>query len=168
MVVDPFVATTESETAEFRKGGFEVRVEPRDLCTYNARRPADFQVVSYSPGQDLYVDVSVVSCFTSPTENGIGAAATAREMDKTASYKPDLDRIAGAVFHPFVIETMGGRSPVADNLIGMIAAAQGYQSGKPTKECRRVIEKGLTALFWQEMTRIWSANLDKVSFDVTF
>ena len=98
----------------------------------------------------------------------MGAAATAREMDNTALYKQDLDRIAGAVFLPFVNKMMGGRSPVADNLIGMIAAAQGYQSGKPTKECRRSIEKGLTALFWQEMTLIWSTNLYKVVFDVTF
>jgi hypothetical protein len=94
--------------------------------TYNARRPADFQVVSYAPDQDLFVDVSVVSCFSASSENGMGAAATAREMDKRAYYQPDFDHIERADFHPFVIETMGGRSPVAYNLIGMIAAAQAY------------------------------------------
>jgi hypothetical protein len=154
--------------SEFRKGSFEVRVEPGDLCTYNGRRPADFQVFSYAPDQDLYVDVSVVSSLAGAIAiKGMGAAALARESDKRAYYQQDLDRYQRAVFHPFVIETLGGRSLEADNLLGINAAAQGFQSGKPTKDCRRLLEKGLTALFWQEMTRMWSHNLETVVFDVS-
>lgn len=143
--------------AEFRKAGFQVQVEPRDLCTYNARRPADVQVMSISPGQDLLIDVSIASPFTNAhvSETSVGQAAELREREKRNTYAQELEGIHGALFTPFVIESMGGRGPITDRLLRQIACSQAYLSGQSVAECQRSLNKGLTALFWHEMTSIW-------------
>jgi hypothetical protein len=143
--------------AEFRRGGFQVHVEPRDLCTYNARRPADVQVISFTPGQDLILDVSVVTPFTNShhSEAAVGHAATLREKEKRSTYAKELEGIHGALFTPFVMESLGGRGPITDRLLRQLACAQAYLSGQTVSECQRSLNKGLTALFWHEMTYIW-------------
>jgi hypothetical protein len=85
----------------------------------------------------------------------VGKAAELRENDKRNTYAQELEGIHGALFTPFVIESMGGRGPITDRLLRQIACAQAYLSGQSVAECQRSLNRGLTALFWHEMTYIW-------------
>ena len=121
--------------------------------------------MSISPGQDLLIDVSIVSPFTNAhvSETSVGQAAELREKDKRATYAQELEGIHGALFTPFVIESMGGRGSATDRLLRQIACAQAYISGQVVSECQRSLNRGLTALFWHEMTYIWQRQFSNTS-----
>lgn len=60
----------------------------------------------------------------------------AHRARKTALNRSDLDSIKQAAFNPFVIETMGCRFPVADNITGILPDKVAHQqaSRSPNRE----------------------------------
>jgi hypothetical protein len=65
----------------FKRRGFHIKVEPLDLCLYNARRPTDIQVFSFA-GSVTSSWMSVASCFAGKSVKEIGKAADLRAQKK--------------------------------------------------------------------------------------
>ena len=98
---------------------------------------------------------------THQSEAAVGHAATLREKEKRSTYAKELEGMQGVLFTPFVIESMGGRGAITDRLLRQLSCAHAYLTGQPVSECQRSLNRGLTALFWHEMTYIWQRqNLD--------
>ena len=146
---------------EWRKAGFSVDIAPRDLLSYNQRKPGDFRVLSYTPNEDLLVDVSVVSSVKnlSKSSQSIGFNALTKENEKVKKYDQDMQSIEHALFVPFVMETIGGRSSSTDKHLKKIATSQAYFSGASVSTTLSALQLGLTAVFCREMARMWLDNL---------
>ena len=146
--------------AEWRKAGFSVDIEPRDLLSYNQRKPGDFRVFSFTPNEDLLVDVSIVSSVKnlSKASETVGYNATSKEQDKVKKYEEDMQTIENAKFLPFVMETLGGRSVSTDKHLKKIAISQAFYSGAPVAKTLSSLQLGLTAVFCREMARMWLDN----------
>ena len=96
---------------------------------------------TFTPGQDLIVDVSVVSPFTNThhAEAAVGHAANLREKNKRSTYAQELEGIHCALFTPFVMESLGGRGPITDRLMRQLASAQACLNGQTVSECQRFL-----------------------------
>ena len=115
---------------------------------------------SFTPNEDLLVDVSIVSSVKnlSKASETVGFNATTKEQDKVKKYEEDMQTIENANFLPFVMETLGGRSVSTDKHLKKIAVSQAFYSGAPVAKTLSSLQLGLTAVFCREMARMWLEN----------
>ncbi len=98
------------------------------LIPGSSSRPTDVYFPNWKRGQPAALDVSVISTMQQTTVNGAsstqGHALTVREDRKYSAHAADCQSI-GVTFIPLIVESLGGWSTLAVELIKDVARLQG-------------------------------------------
>ena len=110
------------------------RREVPSLIPGSSSRPADVYFPCWKRGQPAALDVSVISTLQQLTVNGAsinqGHALSVGEERKLAAHAAPC-RSVGVTFIPLIVESLGGWSPRAVDVIKNIGRLQGQRLGTP-------------------------------------
>ena len=93
--------------------GYKILVE-QGASIHDRTRPGDLLVKNWKPGEDLYIDVSVIDPTGQQWRNnlilgGAGEAANLKELEKINYYKNHFNLADKRhEFAPFILESQGG------------------------------------------------------------
>ena len=112
------------------------RREVSSLIPGSSSRPADVYFPCWKQGQPAALDVSVISTLQQLTVNGAsvnqGHALSVGEERKLAAHAAPC-RSVGVTFIPLIVESLGGWSPRAVDVIKNIGRLQGQRLGTPLR-----------------------------------
>jgi len=148
-----------------REGHLLVSEETLGYCAESNKRPGDLTIHGYETNLDLLIDVTVVSSLQNVSkasqEPGFNAKNT--EKAKRGKYQNELnlnpDIGNNLSFQPFVVETLGGWTQVADEIIDKIAMAQSYYQEIPYKKLACSIRRKITTSLSKDLCTMWFSSL---------
>ena len=134
------------------------RREVPSLIPGSSSRPADVYFPCWKRGQPAALDVSVISTLQQLTVNGAsinqGHALSVGEERKLAAHAAPC-RSVGVTFIPLIVESLGGWSPRAVDVIKNIGRLQGQRLGTPPADSTTHLFQRLAICLWRGNASLW-------------
>ena len=134
------------------------RREVPSLIPGSSSRPADVYFPCWKRGQPAALDVSVISTLQQLTVNGAstiqGHALSIGEERKLTVHAAPC-RSVGVSFIPMIVESLGGWSPRAVDVIKCIGRLQGQRLGIPPADSTTHLFQCLAICLWQGNASLW-------------
>ena len=134
------------------------RREVPSLIPGSISRPADVYFPCWKRGQPATLDVSVISTLQQLTVNGAstiqGHALSIGEERKLTVHAAPC-RSVGVSFIPMIVESLGGWSPRAVDVIKCIGHLQGQRLGIPPADSTTHLFQRLAICLWRGNASLW-------------
>ena len=134
------------------------RREVPSLIPGSSSRPADVYFPCWKRGQPAALDVSVISTLQQLTVNGAstihGHALSIGEERKLTVHAAPC-RSVGVSFIPMIVESLGGWSPRAVDVIKCIGRLQGQRLGIPPADSTTHLFQRLAICLWRGNVSLW-------------
>jgi hypothetical protein len=135
------------------------RREVSSLITGSCSRPADIFLPHWVGGKPAALDVSVISPLQNLTVNSSpsvqGFALAVGEARKVATHQ-DVCRAEGITFIPLIVETLGGWSSQASDLVRDFGKLQAQRLGIDRLACTSHAFQRLSCSLWRSNANMWA------------
>ncbi len=134
------------------------RKEVPSLIPSSSSRPADVYLPLWKRGQPAALDVTVISTMQQQTMYGAsttpGYALRVGAERKMTAHAEDC-RAIGVIFVPIVVESLGGWSQEAIQIIRSIGRLQGQRLGTSPADSTRHLFQRLAISLWKGNASLW-------------